>query len=75
MIISHHDPEKPKLIDAQKARMDVCWLKGQIGDNTYLRSLFFYGYLPKDANTELNLLKMEKEETQRVRLARFSSAK
>lgn len=59
MSISHHDPEKPALLDMQKLRMDQCWRKKQIGDQTYLRSLFFMGYLPKDATTELNLLKME----------------
>jgi len=59
-MISHSDPEKPALLDMQKLRMDQCWHKGQIGDATYVRSLTFCGYLPKDANTELNLLKLER---------------
>lgn len=72
---SRQDPERPKLLDAKKLQMDHVWSKGLIGDQTYLRSLFFLGYLPKDAITELNLLKLEKEEIQRARLARFSKAK
>lgn len=59
-MISHHDPERPQQLDMQKLRMDQAWRKNLIGDATYLRSLTFYGYLPKEANTELNLLKLEK---------------
>jgi hypothetical protein len=55
------DPEKPKDDDMKKLRMDQAWRKGLIGDPTYLRSLFIMGYLPKDANTELNLLKLERK--------------
>jgi hypothetical protein len=54
------DSERPALLDMQKLRMDQAWRKGQIGDATYIRSLTFYGYLPKEATVELNLLKMEK---------------
>lgn len=60
MTISFHESEKPKMLDMQKLRIDQLWRKKQILDNTYLRSLFFMGYLPSDANIELNLLKMEK---------------
>jgi hypothetical protein len=55
------DPERPAWIDMQKLRMDQCWRKGEIGDATYLRSLFIYGYLPDEAIAELNLLKMERK--------------
>jgi hypothetical protein len=58
-MISHSDPERPQMLDMHKLRMDQAWRKGQIGDATYVRSLTFYGYLPKEAITELNLLKME----------------
>lgn len=54
------DSERPAYLDMQKLRMDQLWRKKQIGDSTYLRSLFILGYLPKDANTELNLLKLER---------------
>ena len=54
------DSERPQLLDMQKLRMDQLWRKKQIGDATYLRSLFIMGYLPDEANTELNLLKLEK---------------
>jgi hypothetical protein len=59
-MICRSDPERPQLLDMQKLRMDQCWRKGQIGDHTYLRSLFFYGYSSADATTELNLLKLER---------------
>jgi hypothetical protein len=59
-MIPRTDPERPALLDMQKLRMDQCWRKGEIGDATYLRSLFVMGYLPDVANSELNLLKMEK---------------
>ena len=59
-MISHHDLERPALLDMQKLRMDQAWRKGLIGDATYVRSLSFYGYLPKDATTELHLLKLER---------------
>lgn len=55
------DPERPALLDMQKLRMDQLWRKKQIGDATYLRSLFIAGYLPDEANTELNLLKIERK--------------
>jgi hypothetical protein len=45
----------------QKLRMDQCWRRREIGDATYLRSLFVMGYLPDVANVELNLLKMERK--------------
>ena len=54
------DSEKSQHLDMQKLRIDQCWRKGEIGDATYLRSLFLMGHLPAVANTELNLLKMEK---------------
>lgn len=59
-MIPHADPERPQLLDMQKLRIDQHWRRREIGDATYVRSLTFYGYLPKDAVTELNLLKMER---------------
>jgi hypothetical protein len=53
------DPEKPNIEDAKKREMDRVWKKGLIGDVTYLRSLFLLGYLSDEANTELNLLKLD----------------
>lgn len=53
------DPERPADIDMKKLRMDQHWRKREIGDCTYLRSLFIMGYLPDEARTELKLLKME----------------
>ena len=59
-MIPHTDPERPQLLDFQKSRMDQCWRKREIGDNTYLRSLVIMGHSPADAITELNLLKLER---------------
>ena len=58
-MLDRSDPERPAAIDMQKLRMDQCWRRGEIGDSTYLRSLFIMGWLPDVANSELNLLKME----------------
>lgn len=58
-MIHFSDPEKPQLLDMQKLRLDQAWRNGLIGNSTYLRSLFIMGYVPKDADTELNLLKLE----------------
>lgn len=58
-MIHFSDPEKPKIVDIQKLRMDQAWRKKEILDATYLRSLFIMGYLPDEANIELNLLKLE----------------
>jgi hypothetical protein len=55
------DPEAPAALDMKKLRMDQCWRKQQIGDLIYIRSLTFYGYLPSEAATELNLLKLERK--------------
>ena len=60
-MIPHSDPERPAHLDMQKLRMDQLWRKGQIGDATYCRSLFSMGYLPDEAVTELNLLKLERK--------------
>ena len=57
---SYIDPERTRLGDVKKLRMDQCWRKKEIGDATYLRSLFIMGYLPDEANTELRLLKLER---------------
>jgi len=59
-MIPHTDPERPALLDMQKLRFDQLWRKRQILDSTYLRSLFIIGYLPDEAATELNLLKLER---------------
>ena len=60
MTISRADPERPQLLDMAKLRLDQCWRKREIGDATFLRSLFIMGYLPDVAASELNLLKMER---------------
>jgi hypothetical protein len=59
-VIPHTEAERPKILDMQKLRMDQLWRKRQILDNTYMRSLIIMGYLPSEATTELNLLKLEK---------------
>ena len=59
-MIPFSESEKSKMLDMQKLRLDQVWRKGRIGDMTYLRSLFIMGYSSTDANSELNLLKLEK---------------
>lgn len=54
------DSEKPALLDMQKLRIDQCWRRGEIGDVSYLRILTQQGYAPRDAQTELNLLRLER---------------
>lgn len=62
-LLSHHEPERPALYDARKRRLDRLWLNGEIGNATYLRSLFVLDgitYTPDVANSELAMLRMEK---------------
>lgn len=62
-LLSHHDSERPALYDARKRQLDRLWLNGEIGDKTYLRSLFVLDgitYTPDVANSELAMLRMEK---------------
>jgi len=59
MHLHFSDSERSAHLDMHKLRMDQCWRRGEIGDSTYLRSLFIMGFLPDVANSELNLLKME----------------
>jgi hypothetical protein len=53
------DSERREHLDFAKLRMDQMWRQGQIGNATYLRSLFNMGWSSSDATTELNLLKLE----------------
>jgi hypothetical protein len=74
-MISFQDPERPQVIEDKKIWLDTMWMQGKIGDSTYLRSLFIAGDLPDVANSRLNCLRMEKEQEQRVRLAKFLPTK
>ena len=53
------DPEARHLLDIRKQQRDAEWLRGVIGDATYLLSLRILGYFPDEAKTELNLLAMD----------------
>lgn len=55
-----HDPDTRSILNARKVERDNEWLRGQIGEPAYLRSLILLGYLEKDARVELSLLKMTK---------------
>ena len=62
MVAMHFtDPEAKAELEARKRLRDQEWLAGQLGDATYLRSLMIYGYGDRDAQTELNLLKLAKD--------------
>lgn len=54
------DQEARQVLNERKIARDAEWLRGQIGEPTYLLSLRILGYLPDEARTELNLLKMER---------------
>ena len=51
------DPEH--LSEERLARFDRLWRDRQIGDSTYLRSLFIDGIAADVATSRLNCLKME----------------
>lgn len=53
------DQEARAILNHRKTMRDNEWLRGVIGDATYQVSLRILGYHPKDAETELNLLKMD----------------
>jgi len=64
-MIFHSDPERPALLDMAKLRLDQCWRRKEIGDTTYVRSLFCLDgrrYTADVATSELNLLKMERRQ-------------
>lgn len=59
MIPHPSDPERSQTLDWQKVQLDQHWRRGQVGDVLYLRVLVQQGYAPRDAQTELNLLRLE----------------
>lgn len=60
MKLHFSDGERTAELGLRLVRFDVLWLKGQIGDATYLRSLFIDGVDTADAVSRLNSLKMER---------------
>lgn len=70
MTLDRRDSEfQANRADAQW-RLDAEFLRGAIGEATYVRCLTFLGYLPKEAATELALLRMsipEDYEAKRLR--------
>lgn len=65
MTISHHEPEAPAMYDARQRRFAHLWFAGDITDAVYLRSRMIDGAQPDIANSELALLRMEKQERRR----------
>ncbi len=53
------DSEAPALYNERMERFDRLWRHGQIGDATYLRSLYIDGIPPDEAKQRLHMLKME----------------
>jgi len=60
-MISHHDPERQRLISDRALRLDILWRNRQILDNTYLRSLLIDGMPIEEARARLTMIKMEKK--------------
>ncbi len=58
--MTYHDSDTRHILNARKVERDAEWCRRQIGDATYLRSLLILGYGDKDAQTELNLLRLLK---------------
>ena len=55
----YSDQEARQILNERKMQRDAEWLRGVIGDDTYLLSLQILGYLPQDAKTELSLLSVD----------------
>ena len=53
------DPEARAILEERKRARDLEWLKDQIGEPTYLRSLMIMGYTESEARTEASLLRMD----------------
>ena len=51
--LHYSDPESRALLAERKQLRDLEYLRGQVGEATYLRSLMIMGYLPDEARTEL----------------------
>ena len=49
--------EAPALYNERLIRFDVLFLKGQIGESTFLRSLMIDGIPPDEARQRLHMLK------------------
>ena len=58
-MLDRRDPEYSQNLAFENWKLDQYWRRGQIGDVTYIRSCMLNGDTPADANTRLNLLKME----------------
>ena len=57
---AYSDPEAFKIYEVRMDRFDRLWRARQIGDATYLRSLFIDGMDTADAVSRLNMLKRER---------------
>jgi hypothetical protein len=52
-----HDSEARSILNARKIERDNEWLRKQIGEATYLRSLMILGYPLDEARMEFNQLR------------------
>lgn len=55
------DPEAPTIYNERLERFDRLWRNRQIGDATYLRSLFIDGVDTADAVSRLDMLKRDRK--------------
>lgn len=60
-MLHYSDPESRALLAERKRLRDLEYLRGQVGEATYLRSLMIMGYLPDEARTELWHLNSERK--------------
>lgn len=61
-MIDRTDPDWWKYLQEKKAERDREYLAGEISDAVYTGRLLAYNYMPKEAQIELNLLRMRKAE-------------
>ena len=54
------DQERSALMAERLIRFDMLFLRGQIGEATYLRSLMIDGISPSEARDRLSILKMDR---------------
>lgn len=59
-MLDRRDSEYQQQVAHEHWMLDQHWRRGEIGDATYLRSLFISGIMPDEARSRLALLKMEK---------------
>ena len=59
-MFDHTDPEHWQTLRFRKEQRDEEFRAGQITEDVYILSLSFLGYLRREAQTEANLIKLDR---------------